>query len=107
MEKITTAVVPDEVFDIQAKLVEWSSGDEPAHLIITTGGTGFSVRIVSALGIAAIVWLLCMPSATAADDASDDASYHASDDASDDDSDDDSDDASDYAAVVFVVLAAP
>ncbi len=39
-----TSCVPDDISAIQMKLREWSSGNDAAHLILTTGGTGLSPR---------------------------------------------------------------
>ena len=44
MESIQTGIVPDEIDDIQAMLLDWSGN---CNLIITTGGTGLSPRDVT------------------------------------------------------------
>jgi gephyrin len=43
---VATAVVPDSVPAIQEKLLQWSDSDH-LHLILTTGGTGFTPRDVT------------------------------------------------------------
>ena len=37
----------DDVAAIQAKLLEWCDGPSPAHVVFTTGGTGFGVSVCS------------------------------------------------------------
>lgn len=41
---VAKACVPDDPGSIQARLLEWTSGDTAVHLILTTGGTGLSPR---------------------------------------------------------------
>jgi molybdopterin adenylyltransferase len=41
-EIVRTHIVPDEIDEIRAVLIEWS--DEGVDLVLTTGGTGFSPR---------------------------------------------------------------
>ena len=45
---VVLAVVSDDVPKIQEKLKEWTDGESPAHVVFTTGGTGFGVRSVFA-----------------------------------------------------------
>jgi hypothetical protein len=40
-------IVSDEVLDIQRSITEWADAEDPVNLIITTGGTGFSIRDVT------------------------------------------------------------
>uniref|UniRef100_A0A6A7G8N1 Gephyrin n=1 Tax=Hirondellea gigas TaxID=1518452 RepID=A0A6A7G8N1_9CRUS len=46
---IHTKIVPDEIEDIQKTLIEWSDHDcdGHAHLILTSGGTGFAPRDIT------------------------------------------------------------
>lgn len=43
---VDTAIVPDEVPQIQAKLIQWCQSGQ-VDLIFTTGGTGFSPRDIT------------------------------------------------------------
>lgn len=43
---VDTAIVPDELNQIQAKLVQWSQSGQ-VDVILTTGGTGFSPRDIT------------------------------------------------------------
>lgn len=38
-------LVPDEAADIELFVKLWSDGPSPVHLLLTTGGTGFAVRV--------------------------------------------------------------
>lgn len=40
-------IVSDNVLDIQRNIMPWTDGPDPVHLIVTTGGTGFSVADVT------------------------------------------------------------
>lgn len=40
-------IVSDNVFDIQRNIMLWADGPNAVNLIITTGGTGFSVADVT------------------------------------------------------------
>ena len=43
---IGTSLVPDEPDQIQAAVLSWTDKAVPhAHLVVTLGGTGFSVRL--------------------------------------------------------------
>lgn len=50
-----TRCVPDEVDVIQTTLREWLSQDQPPHLIITTGGTGFAKRDVTPEAVSGLI----------------------------------------------------
>lgn len=40
---VETKIVGDVVIDIQRTVTQWADRESPVNLIITTGGTGFSV----------------------------------------------------------------
>lgn len=40
-------IVSDEVLDIQRSITAWADAEDPVNIIITTGGTGFSIRDVT------------------------------------------------------------
>lgn len=42
-----TAIVPDDVLSIQRAITERTDGPEPANLIVTSGGTGFTTKDVT------------------------------------------------------------
>lgn len=53
-----TACVPDERSAITSKLIEWSDGysiDAHSHVILTTGGTGFSPRDITPESVTSIL----------------------------------------------------
>jgi gephyrin len=43
-EVVETKIVGDNMLEIQRTITNWADGDEVPNLIITTGGTGFSVH---------------------------------------------------------------
>jgi len=49
-----TAIIPDELQQISAKLITWADSDE-FHIILTTGGTGFSPRDVTPEATEAVI----------------------------------------------------
>jgi molybdenum cofactor synthesis domain-containing protein len=54
-EVVATAVVPDEVDQIQQKLRGWAMGELRPDLIVTTGGTGLSPRDFTPEATAAVL----------------------------------------------------
>lgn len=40
----TVKIVPDDESQIQQAIREWTDGESPYNLILTSGGTGFAVR---------------------------------------------------------------
>jgi len=42
-----TKIVPDNVLDIQRRLTEWTDGESPVNLVVTSGGTGFTGKDVT------------------------------------------------------------
>lgn len=40
----TIHVVPDDVLAIQHQIQQWTDGSEPVNLVLTSGGTGFTVQ---------------------------------------------------------------
>ncbi len=44
LTKLRIQIVPDNVVDIQQTVLQWTDGEEPRNLIITSGGTGFAVK---------------------------------------------------------------
>lgn len=40
-------IVSDSVLDIQRSIMPWTDGPDAVHLVVTTGGTGFSVADVT------------------------------------------------------------
>ncbi|KAI9724042.1 MAG: hypothetical protein M1812_000760 [Candelaria pacifica] len=44
LESLRTEIVPDNVDDIQRTVLQWTDGEQPLNLIVTTGGTGFAVK---------------------------------------------------------------
>ena len=46
-ELIACDVVPDEIMEIQKRVVYWSSQSTQIDLILTSGGTGFAQRDVT------------------------------------------------------------
>lgn len=42
-----TVIVPDDVLSIQRAVTERTDGPEPSNLIVTSGGTGFTVKDVT------------------------------------------------------------
>jgi gephyrin len=43
-EVVESKIVGDEVLDIQTSITDWTDGQDPPNVIITTGGTGFAVH---------------------------------------------------------------
>lgn len=39
-----TRIIPDDVLEIQRSIQQWTDGNDPLNLIITSGGTGFAVK---------------------------------------------------------------
>lgn len=39
-----TKIVGDETVDVQRVILSWTDGPHPMNLIVTSGGTGFSVK---------------------------------------------------------------
>ena len=54
IEVVETGVVPDDVSQIQAKLIEWASVKK-LDLIVTTGGTGLSPRDVTPEAVRGVI----------------------------------------------------
>ncbi|UKZ73525.1 hypothetical protein TrVFT333_001172 [Trichoderma virens FT-333] len=48
-------IVSDNVLDIQRSIMPWTDGPDPVHLIVTTGGTGFSVADVTPEAVAPMI----------------------------------------------------
>ncbi|KAJ4864567.1 putative molybdopterin binding domain-containing protein [Trichoderma breve] len=48
-------IVSDNVLDIQRNIMPWTDGPDPVHLIVTTGGTGFSVADVTPEAVAPMI----------------------------------------------------
>ena len=42
-----TRIVPDNVLDIQRAITGWCDGAEPSNLVVTSGGTGFTVKDIT------------------------------------------------------------
>jgi len=42
-----TVCVPDKMDEIQHQITAWTDSDQPPNLILTTGGTGFSISDVT------------------------------------------------------------
>ena len=42
-----TKIVPDDVIPLQRTIMQWCEGEDSMNLIITTGGTGFTVKDVT------------------------------------------------------------
>jgi len=45
LQIVKHGLVPDEAADIELFVKLWSDGPSPVHLLLTTGGTGFAVRV--------------------------------------------------------------
>lgn len=43
-EVVETKIVGDDLSDIQESVTNWTDGEDPPNVIITTGGTGFAVH---------------------------------------------------------------
>ena len=42
-----TCIVGDQVLDIQRSITAWTDAENPVNLVITTGGTGFTVQDIT------------------------------------------------------------
>lgn len=42
-----TRIVPDNVQDIQRTIMQWTDGEHPLNLVVTSGGTGFTQKDVT------------------------------------------------------------
>lgn len=49
-----SCIIPDEITDIQEKMISWSDGNE-VDVILTSGGTGFSPRDVTPEATQAVI----------------------------------------------------
>ena len=41
---VETKIVSDDVPEIQRSVLQWTDGENPMNLIVTSGGTGFAVK---------------------------------------------------------------
>ncbi|KAL7805989.1 hypothetical protein V8C44DRAFT_339950 [Trichoderma aethiopicum] len=48
-------IVSDSVLDIQRSIMPWTDGPDAVHLVVTTGGTGFSVADVTPEAVAPMI----------------------------------------------------
>lgn len=44
---IRSAIVPDNVLDIQRSILQWTDSPDAVNLVVTSGGTGFAVKDVT------------------------------------------------------------
>ena len=45
--EVKTAIVPDDVLQIQRMITQWTDGEDFVNLIVTSGGTGFATKDVT------------------------------------------------------------
>lgn len=42
-----TKIVGDNALEIQRSVVQWTDGEDPMNLVVTSGGTGFAVKDIT------------------------------------------------------------
>ncbi|KAF2103147.1 hypothetical protein NA57DRAFT_32315 [Rhizodiscina lignyota] len=50
-----TQIVPDSVLDVQRSIQQWTDGENPLNLIVTSGGTGFAVKDVTPEAVSPLI----------------------------------------------------